>query len=238
MKYFTSDTHLAHPFVAALRGFIRPEYQEYSANDLRRMVRDPDYDLTWEQCVNTAEHDALVVANINRVVTEADELYILGDLSSGGATSFQEALTHLQQLNVPRRRRHLILGNHDDVDKRKSNAEALLRVFRDFAGMGATTIAGRHNVILSHFQFQHHFAEQCDGLAANACSKKYATNAPLDDGSTLLLHGHTHAKERFEFGNYRELNVGVDANNFMPVSETQVLKYFCEAYKELKNSAE
>lgn len=34
MKFFTSDTHFARPFVAALRGFIRPEYQEYSANDL------------------------------------------------------------------------------------------------------------------------------------------------------------------------------------------------------------
>lgn len=39
MKYFTSDTHFAHPFVAALRGFILPEYQEYPANDL--------VELTW-----------------------------------------------------------------------------------------------------------------------------------------------------------------------------------------------
>ena len=67
MKYFTSDTHFAHPFVAALRVFIRPEYQEHSANDLRNMVRDPSSDLMWEQCVNTEEHDVLVLANINEV---------------------------------------------------------------------------------------------------------------------------------------------------------------------------
>ena len=166
MKYFTSDTHFAHPFVAALRVFIRPEYQEHSANDLRNMVRDPSSDLMWEQCVNTEEHDVFVLANINRIVTESDELYILGDLSAGGKRSFESALGRLQQLNVPRRRRHLVLGNHDDLGRGKERGETLLGVFGDFTAMGATTIVGRHNVILSHFQFQHHFAEQYDGLAA------------------------------------------------------------------------
>lgn len=233
MKYFTSDTHFAHPFVAALRGYITPEYAEYSPGELRRLVRDKSSNVTWEQCVNTEEHDAFVLANINRIVTESDELYILGDLSAGGKRSFESALTRLQQLNVPRQRRHLVLGNHDDLGRGKERGEDLLGVFGDFTAIGATTIAGRHNVILSHFQFQHHFAEQCDGLATNACSWKYAKNAPVDDGSTLLLHGHTHSKERFEFGNYRELNVGVDANNFMPVSETQVLQYFTEEYTKV-----
>lgn len=93
MKYFTSDTHFAHPFVAALRGYITPEYAEYSPGELRRLVRDKSSNVTWEQCVNTAEHDELIVANINRVVTESDELYILGDLSAGGKRSFESALT-------------------------------------------------------------------------------------------------------------------------------------------------
>ena len=39
MKYFTSDLHLHHPFVAALRGYAKPEYAHLAAADLREYAR-------------------------------------------------------------------------------------------------------------------------------------------------------------------------------------------------------
>lgn len=108
-KYFTSDTHFAHPFVAALRGYAKPGFRrttiKQQANEAHMQVKD---------CVNWYQHDMDVTDHINEMVGENDELYILGDLCSGGAWSLQQALMHVKSLRCPRNNRHLILGNHSE----------------------------------------------------------------------------------------------------------------------------
>lgn len=110
-KYFTSDTHFAHPFVAALRGYAKPGFTsdntiKQQANEAHMQVKD---------CVNWYQHDIDVTDHINEIVGPNDELYILGDICSGSAWSLQQAIMHVKSLRCPRNNRHLILGNHDDV---------------------------------------------------------------------------------------------------------------------------
>lgn len=66
-QWFTSDLHLAHPHVAKLRGF-------------------EDY----------REHDETIIRNLNERVAPDDDLYVLGDISSGSKTSldFRNLLLH------------------------------------------------------------------------------------------------------------------------------------------------
>ncbi len=138
MKYFTSDLHLHHPFVAALRGYAKPEYAHLAAADLREYARTNRWKLA--DMVDWQRHDHTIIDNINERVGEEDELYVLGDLSTGGRASLTGALQTLEGLRVPRANRHLILGNHEDLRCGYSQMRQLLDVFATVDTGGATTI--------------------------------------------------------------------------------------------------
>ena len=153
MKWFTSDLHLHHPFVAALRGYTKPEYAHLTPDELRGHAKHSRESLA--TMVDWRQHDMDVIGHINELVGPADELYVLGDLSTGGTRSLMGALEQLDRLRVPCRRRHLILGNHD-LSRNTNVRWRLAQTFSSVCLEGATTI-GKLNVLLSHFQFRHHF---------------------------------------------------------------------------------
>lgn len=220
MRYFTSDLHFRHPFVAALRGYIKPEYADSTAEDLRASARGVGARLG--DMVDWETHDKDAVRSINETVDGDDEIFVLGDISSGSRRSMEGAIERLKSLNVPRSRRHLVLGNHENLRNNHADIVRLLDVFNDVSYRSSVVIADR-NVLLSHFQFAYHFAEEpAAGMSTNANSARFARYAVVDDGRTLLLHGHTHAKTPFEFDNPREMNIGVDAWRGDPVSEEEI----------------
>lgn len=105
MKWFTSDLHFAHPFVAALRGYALPGYARDES--IKQQAEHDGRQL--KDCVDWRKHDADIVQAINTYVGREDELYILGDISSGSTWSVDQAIMRIQNLQVPRKRRHLIL---------------------------------------------------------------------------------------------------------------------------------
>lgn len=225
-RFFTSDTHFGHPFVAALRGYGKTDEEP---NALRERVRAEGRDFA--DYVDCRKHDETIINNFNSMLTVDDELYILGDLSSGGRSSMRAAIACVKRLNVPRKRLHLILGNHDPLEKgTRADLDRLLEVFSSVSRDEVIVIDG-HNVALSHFQFRHHFdGVEDSSISRNGRSTKYEEYAVVDDGSLLLLHGHTHSKTPFEFENPREMNVGIDAWG-RPVSEDEVIRYLIEPNK-------
>ena len=110
MKWFTSDLHFAHPFVAALRGYALPGYaKDASIKQQAEHEHKPLKDcVDWRRSTMPTSSEA-----INTYVGQEDELYILGDISSGGTWSVDQAIMRIQNLHVPRKNRHLILGNHE-----------------------------------------------------------------------------------------------------------------------------
>lgn len=224
MQYFTSDLHLHHPFVAALRGYALPRYAHLTAQELRAQSHAEHRDMA--TMVDIHAHDRAVIEAIDARVGEDDDLYVLGDISSGGQKSLGSALAQLAQLRVPREKRHLILGNHEELEPDDAYLARLGTVFGSVELRGSAQLDGLDApVVLSHFQFAQHFdADDVTGMSANARSPKYGRHAFADDGATILLHGHTHAAEPFEFGNPREVNVGVDAWHMAPVSERELVE--------------
>lgn len=209
-QWFTSDLHLAHPHVAKLRGF-------------------EDY----------REHDETIIRNLNERVAPDDDLYVLGDISSGSKTSLDEALRLLHRLNVGRTHRVLILGNHDSTRLEAGKIRKFTTEFGQIALRGATTIPSAGNVLLSHYPW----AEHMDGnpradLSTNALDTHYKRLAPSLDFRNLLLHGHTHAATPYEFKtallrqkvspDYTQINVGLDAWDLKPVSEEQIEELWLE----------
>ena len=171
---------------------------------------------------SAAEMNETMIANWNRVVGPEDSTWILGDFCTGGPERWRELLTALNG------KKSLILGNHD-LSRSTNIRWRLAQTFSSVCLEGATTI-GKLNVLLSHFQFRHHFEQPTpSGLSTNACDPQYARYAFMDNGFSWLLHGHTHSTDPFEFANPRELNIGVDAWGLRPVSEEQVLWHFADA---------
>ena len=69
-----------------------------------------DSRLNFRKAADTDAHDEAIVANINRIVGEDDELWILGDI--GYRTSVRHLKSCLRQLRC--RHLHAVIGNHDD----------------------------------------------------------------------------------------------------------------------------
>ena len=230
-KYFTADTHFAHPFVAALRGYAKHGFT--SDNTIKQQAKNAGMQV--KDCVNWYRHDMDVTNRINETVGETDELYILGDLCSGGAWSLHQALMHVKSLRCPSNHRHLILGNHDDVLYGRSKGfKDLTEAFGEIGRIGMTDITDGEvsmTVFLCHFQWREDFERPAmDGVASNWAKPELRQYAiPQVSGGMRLLHGHTHAGVPHEFENRNEINVGLDAWDMHPVSETELTSMFLEA---------
>lgn len=181
--FFTSDLHLGHKFVAQLRGFD-----------------------------DVADHDAMIMRNITKMLTPNDELFVLGDVALGG---WAETIKPIQKIMSTK---HLIVGNHDRCFAGMSNGHnhvgdvQLRGGFKSvlpFANYGKT-------FTMCHFPYEDIHVE---GEAGRF--EQYR----MRDLGKPLLHGHTHSKEKFSVSSNGtpQINVGVDAWNFRPVSLSDVL---------------
>lgn len=144
--------------------------------------------------------DSYIISRWNEEVDDSDEIYILGDLFDVSVDKFVN-MSYLDKLNG---RKHLIIGNHDlhwldDIDIRK--------YFESIDWMKILEIDNKM-ITLCHFPM----LEWID------------SHRNTGEGSSLLLYGHTHdtmpenvydyLKESYPYA----LNVGVDINNFVPVT--------------------
>ncbi|MXW42382.1 MAG: metallophosphoesterase [Acidimicrobiia bacterium] len=159
--------------------------------------------------ISTAEMDQTMVERWNDVVGDADEVWILGDLVMGkrkrGLGKYVAKL---------KGRKIFVPGNHDRCWQGHKGFKTK-RV--DFYEIGliheiidnpeAHTVAGRR-VLLSHFPYRQGLTYQ----------EKFAEWRPIDTGD-WLLHGHVHASWQQQG---QQINVGVDAWNFAPVSEDSI----------------
>lgn len=226
MKWFTSDLHFAHPFVAALRGYALPGYAKDAS--IKQQAEREHKPL--KNCVDWRKHDADIIRSINTYVGEEDELYVLGDISSGGTWSVDQAIMRIQNLHVPRKNRHLILGNHE-LHSSSRTLEKLASVFGEVGQVGLTDITSgdgtrTYPVLLSHYQWREDFKEAKPKyqFSTNWNDPNLAKYALPYMNNTLLLHGHTHAHDPLEFGrHHNEINVGLDAWRFEPVNEAELV---------------
>jgi calcineurin-like phosphoesterase family protein len=151
-----------------------------------------------------------------KTVAEDDTIYLLGDIAMG---DFTESIKFFQDLPGEK---FFVPGNHDKNFSKNSNAhiERFTPLYEEvgFAILSENTHImvpvswGEQKVLLSHFPY----AE--DYLIGRR--DKYEKNRPVNKGLPVI-HGHTHSRERFS-NDPLEFHVGVDANNFTPVSLDEV----------------
>lgn len=151
------------------------------------------------------EMDETLIKNFNRVVGPDDTLYILGDFSMH--RDFDKLIYYRDQLNC--KHIHLIYGNHD--------IRIGLTVFESASDY--LEINYHHTrFCLSHYPFlSWHGREQ----------------------GAIMCHGHIHAKKRTneinQWQRLRRFDVGVDANDYTPVSLDYILDFFGKSLEEIFN---
>jgi len=114
---------------------------------------------------------------------------------------------HLEQLNKIRGRKWLLRGNHDQAISNKTFEPYFERIFPE-----------DHLVIADI---------PCDGADLRISMNHYPH---MSSPSFFHVTGHTHGAWKFQ---QNMINIGIDANHFMPVNATCIpffLKAICEYY--------
>lgn len=142
------------------------------------------------------EMDKALIRNWNNAVSCEDEVYILGDFTMRGGMFASQIL---RQLNG---KKYLVKGNHDSFCYNEALDTTLVEWIKDY-----------HMLEYGVFQFIlfHYPIEQWWRMGKGA----------------IHLHGHLHSGleynlEAMEKGSKR-FDVGVDANNYRPVSMDEVI---------------
>jgi len=198
MRYFTADLHLGHIKVAKLRF---PESAEYLKDDKVQSL-----------------HDVTILRQIQKL-TKRDDLYILGDLSSGNAAQERNALSMLRMLKEDIGfGMHLIAGNHDSVSsihkRGRRKQREFLETFDSVQQFAPIDIAGE-TLLMSHFPY----ASLGDGETRQGSPRYLEFRLP--DAGYPLLHGHTHQTAHWNTLDFKQYCVSWDASRDI-VPETRI----------------
>lgn len=149
------------------------------------------------------EMNQALIDNWNSQVTDEDTVYVLGDFCFNGAT---RAIEFLKQLNG---NIHLIRGNHDYFMSQESFYDWLVREqpadpIIETEGHYAHINDREYEVILCHYPILY-----WDGMG---------------DRGSIHLYGHMHSRLEMQHPNPRAFNVGIDVNNYMPVTLEELMR--------------
>jgi len=157
---------------------------------------------------DVATMDEELIDRWNRTVGPTETVWVLGDVALG---QIDHTLAEVSKLTG---RKHLVAGNHD----------------RCWAGHGRRSQQWIDRYIDAGFEEVHQgqVGLEVDGVPVAACHfpyrgdshdhDRYLDHRPADRGG-WLLHGHVHDRWR-QSG--RMINVGVDAWDYQPVSDTTI----------------
>ena len=179
MIYLSSDLHLNHnqPFIYKTRGF----------DTIDKM-------------------NETIIKNFNSIVTQEDDLYLLGDCFLG---DLDEGLKLFNQLHG---KIHLIWGNHDTNTRQIALAQCPNVV--EVIGFAGTLKYRKYHFYISHYP--------------TATTNFDDYKKPLKS-RVLSISGHTHSMDKFDpCGSY---NVAVEAHNCYPVSIEQIINDFKDKNK-------
>lgn len=145
--------------------------------------------------------DAAIIAAWNAVVCQSDNVYVLGDVSFAGIERTCAILKRLAG------RKHLVAGNHDQYMRRKEPFRDCFEWVVDYHELAVVDEAlpdGKQHIVMCHFP-----------LVAWHRSRYGA----------WMLHGHMHGKLGHN-QDMRRHDVGVDVNDFAPVSYDALVQRF------------
>jgi calcineurin-like phosphoesterase family protein len=167
-----------------------------------------------ERPFNNLEHmHTVLIHNYNSVVKKTDTCVWVGDCFFSNP---KEAKLIMKRLNG---RKILVRGNHDKMGGHITYSNIGFDIVVDSMDM----VICNRKVHIKHYPFLPSrwslnipFWKKL--LPRVKYKLKYADRRPIDKGQ-YLIHGHTHQKETIRG---RQIHVGVDSNNYTPISLKQI----------------
>jgi calcineurin-like phosphoesterase family protein len=144
------------------------------------------------------EMNDIIIKHHNDVVSDDDDVYVLGDLCLGDLETGRECISQMHG------KLHVVLGNHDTA-RRIEMYQSLPNVVE--MAYALPVKFGKYNFIATHYPM-------LTGNLEKESLKQMVLN----------LHGHTHSINKF----YNELpycyHVGVDAHDCKPIQIENILE--------------
>lgn len=172
------------------------------------------------------EMHKVLVANFNRYVPKHGITYFLGDMGFRGSGLLQSVITQLNGTKI------CVRGNHD------GNVYSMYAAGFDVVVDKAQITIGKNIITMSHCPLYGVFREDttgmrnCDGTENWHNEEKYKDIYSFPDFGQFHLHGHIHSrKDRGKIIDGRQMDVGVPAWNYKPISISQVESWIAK-YKE------
>lgn len=145
------------------------------------------------------EMDAGLIDRWNEIVTDYDTVYVLGDFCFKGATKALEYYGRLRGCV------HFIRGNHDHFMTQETWKRYVTDAcFTEDEGWYKHMQDGEHEVVLCHFPILY-----WDGM---------------DDRGSIHLYGHMHSRPNMQHPHPDAFNVGVDVNDYRPVTLEELIE--------------
>lgn len=142
-----------------------------------------------------AEMNSQEICNWNNVVTDADDVYVVGDFILGSPERVKHILYQLHG------KIHLIRGNHDSQTK--------LNIYRECPDKIIEIVD------LKYLQYKGLWFILCHFPIISPDFVAMVTNG---NSEVVSVHGHVHDAAPFFMPNENRFNVSADAINFTPVS--------------------
>lgn len=167
---------------------------------------------------NNVDHmEQVFINNFNATVPAGSILYFIGDIGMGNSERVKNFLAKLHCKKV------LILGNHD------KGRNAMMRMGFDVVVYGLVLYIANKRVTISHCPLRGVWREDVAGMKGASTGENWHGETKqhqftFTDEGQFHLHGHIHSpnggKSEKILG--RQFDVGVVANNYRPVSISQI----------------
>lgn len=146
------------------------------------------------------EMNEAIIERYNSIVTEEDDVYILGDLMLGGPAALQNGIEYIGRLNG---KLHIVRGNHDSVTR--------WIMFRSLSN-----VVEVENSIYLDYEGHHFYLSHYPSITGSLHSDNLKH-------MTLNLYGHTHQKTNFFEDMPFMYHVGVDSHDCKPVNIEEII---------------
>ena len=158
---------------------------------------------------NVEEMNINIIQNWNNVVSQEDDVYVIGDFALIKGEDHKEKIKKLQYLsNALNGKKHLILGNHDYFTVNEYFEAGFIDVKEGFMEL----LLNAHWFTMCHYQM---------------------TSWNNSHRGSMHLFGHEHWRQQYEpkhsiyeemKWSERKFNVCIDANKFTPVNINDIIR--------------
>ena len=186
-------------------------------------------EMTNRPFASVEEMNETLIANHNAVVKPGDRVIFLGDVCMGKLANTLPLVARMNGHKI------LILGNHDRPSrlyhhKNDLKKQEWLEKYQNYFEIIQETMcmelcrprSNRPSARLDVVPvLLHHLPYRDDSFVDHSYEGRYKEFQPIDDGKTVLLHGHIH--NAWKQKGFRQINVGVDVWGYKPVHIDQII---------------